>query len=118
MVPEGRQRLLGDVEGFCREVRPIEDRCYLERGFNDRLLPLARQYDCKRLSKRLSKLRAWRSRTGHKACSAGRRARLGPHLPRANASAGKATSIISRRKSSRPRSGPSASSVRKPAGLR
>jgi hypothetical protein len=34
MVPEGRQWLLGDVEGFCREVRPIEDRCYLERRFN------------------------------------------------------------------------------------
>ena len=81
MVPEGRQRLLGDVEGFCREVRPIEDRCYLERRFNDRLLPLARQYDCKRLSK----LRAWRSRTRHEACCAGRRARPGPHSRRATA---------------------------------
>ena len=51
MGPEGRLRPLGDVEGFSREVRPIEDRCYLERRFNDRLLPLARQYDCKCLSK-------------------------------------------------------------------
>jgi alkylation response protein AidB-like acyl-CoA dehydrogenase len=44
MGPEGRQRLSGDVEGFCREVRPIEDRCDLERRFNDRLPPPARQY--------------------------------------------------------------------------
>jgi hypothetical protein len=108
MVPEGRRRLMGDVEGFCREVRPIEDRCDLERRSNDRPLPLARQYDCKRLSKS----RAWRSRTRHEACCAGRRARPGPHSRRANASAGKARSIISRRKSSRPRSGSRASSVR------
>jgi hypothetical protein len=43
MGPEGRQRLLCDVEGFCLAIRPIEDRCYLERRFNDRLLPPARQ---------------------------------------------------------------------------
>lgn len=33
-----------DVEAFCRALRPIEDRCYLERRFNDRLLPLAKEH--------------------------------------------------------------------------
>jgi alkylation response protein AidB-like acyl-CoA dehydrogenase len=39
-----RDRLLQDVEGFCRALRPIEERCYLERRFNDRLVPLAREH--------------------------------------------------------------------------
>jgi alkylation response protein AidB-like acyl-CoA dehydrogenase len=40
-----RQRLLSDVDGFCRELRPVEDRCYHERRFNDQLVPLARKFD-------------------------------------------------------------------------
>ncbi len=39
-----RDRLLEDVETFCRALRPIEERCYLERRFNDRLVPLAREH--------------------------------------------------------------------------
>jgi alkylation response protein AidB-like acyl-CoA dehydrogenase len=39
-----RVRLLDDVEAFCRAIRPIEERCYLERRFNDALVPLAREY--------------------------------------------------------------------------
>src|SRR5438067_5906198 len=40
-----RERLLNDVEAFCRALRPIEERCYLERRFNDQLVPLAREHD-------------------------------------------------------------------------
>ena len=39
-----RDRLLEDVEFFCRALRPIEEKCYLERRFNDRLVPLAQQH--------------------------------------------------------------------------
>jgi alkylation response protein AidB-like acyl-CoA dehydrogenase len=39
-----RDLLLQDVEAFCRALRPIEEKCYLERRFNDRLVPLAREY--------------------------------------------------------------------------
>src|SRR5688500_18665947 len=39
-----RDRLLQDVEAFCRALRPIEERCYLERRFNDRIVPLAREH--------------------------------------------------------------------------
>lgn len=37
-------RLLEDVEAFCRALRPIEERCYLERRFNDQVVPLAREH--------------------------------------------------------------------------
>src|SRR5436305_10136390 len=36
-----RERLLQDVEAFCREIRPVEERCYLERRYNDRVFPAA-----------------------------------------------------------------------------
>src|SRR3954471_13735644 len=39
-----QEKLLGDVDAFCRTLRPIEERCYLERRFNDRLVPLAREH--------------------------------------------------------------------------
>jgi alkylation response protein AidB-like acyl-CoA dehydrogenase len=39
-----RDRLLQDVEAFCRALRPIEDRCYLEKRFNDRIVLLARDH--------------------------------------------------------------------------
>jgi alkylation response protein AidB-like acyl-CoA dehydrogenase len=41
---DGREKLLQDVESFCRQIRPIEDRCYYERRYNDQAVPLARQY--------------------------------------------------------------------------
>ena len=37
-----RDRLLQDVEAFCRALRPIEEQSYLTRRFNDRLVPLAK----------------------------------------------------------------------------
>src|SRR6516165_11585361 len=39
-----RDHLLQDVEAFCLALRPIEERCYLERRFNDRVVPLAREH--------------------------------------------------------------------------
>ena len=44
MEQAARDRLLQDVEAFCRALRPIEDQCYLERRFNDRIVPLAREH--------------------------------------------------------------------------
>jgi alkylation response protein AidB-like acyl-CoA dehydrogenase len=44
MESTDRDRLLLDVEAFCRALRPIEERCYLERRFNDRIVPLAREH--------------------------------------------------------------------------
>jgi alkylation response protein AidB-like acyl-CoA dehydrogenase len=39
------EQLSDDVERFCHAIRPIEERCYLERRFNDQLVPLAREYN-------------------------------------------------------------------------
>src|SRR3954470_20668420 len=44
MERTARVRLLQDIEAFCRALRPVEERCYLERRFNDRLVPLAREH--------------------------------------------------------------------------
>jgi alkylation response protein AidB-like acyl-CoA dehydrogenase len=44
MEPSERERLLQDVEAFCRALRPIEEQCYLQRRFNDRLVPLAHEH--------------------------------------------------------------------------
>lgn len=40
-----RDQLLRDVESFCREIRPIDELCYVEHRFNDQVLPLARKYN-------------------------------------------------------------------------
>jgi alkylation response protein AidB-like acyl-CoA dehydrogenase len=40
-----QERLLKDVEAFCRELRPIEEQCYLERRLNDQLVPLAQKHN-------------------------------------------------------------------------
>ena len=45
MSPSDREKLLADVEAFCQEVRPVEELCYVEHRFNDRVLPLARKHD-------------------------------------------------------------------------
>ena len=37
--------MLKDVDEFCKELRPIEDICYLEHRYNDQTIPLARKYD-------------------------------------------------------------------------
>ena len=40
-----REKLLADVTGFCEEVRPAEELCYLEHRFNDQAIGLARKYN-------------------------------------------------------------------------
>ena len=37
--------VLKDVDEFCKELRPIEDICYLERRYNDQLIQLAKKYN-------------------------------------------------------------------------
>ncbi|MEX0586762.1 MAG: acyl-CoA dehydrogenase family protein, partial [Pirellulales bacterium] len=38
------EAVLADVEGFCRELRPVEELCYVERRHNDQLIPLAAKH--------------------------------------------------------------------------
>jgi alkylation response protein AidB-like acyl-CoA dehydrogenase len=40
-----QDKLLADTEAFCREVRPVEELCYVEHRFNDQVIPLARQHN-------------------------------------------------------------------------
>jgi alkylation response protein AidB-like acyl-CoA dehydrogenase len=40
-----RDRILADVNAFCEELRPIEELCYVERRFNDELIPLAKKHN-------------------------------------------------------------------------
>ncbi len=37
--------LLADVEAFCKELRPIEELCYLEHRQNEQLVPLAKKHN-------------------------------------------------------------------------
>jgi alkylation response protein AidB-like acyl-CoA dehydrogenase len=39
------EAVLSDIKGFCEKLRPIEDVCYLEHKFNDRLIPLAKEFN-------------------------------------------------------------------------
>ena len=50
-----RDRLLQDVEAFCRALRPVEERCYLERRFKDHVVHLEREHGAPRG-------KGWRSR--------------------------------------------------------
>ena len=45
MLSADRQKLLADVEAFCREIRPVEELCYAEHKFNDQVVPLARKHN-------------------------------------------------------------------------
>jgi alkylation response protein AidB-like acyl-CoA dehydrogenase len=45
MSPAESAQLLADVEAFCQEIRPVEELCYVEHKFNDRVVPLARKYN-------------------------------------------------------------------------
>jgi alkylation response protein AidB-like acyl-CoA dehydrogenase len=45
MSPSDRDKLLADVEAYCDEIRPVEELCYAEHRFNDRVLPLAKKYN-------------------------------------------------------------------------
>jgi len=44
MTPAERTRLLDDVEAYGQEIRPVEELCYVERRFNDQIVPLGRKY--------------------------------------------------------------------------
>lgn len=37
--------MLRDVDEFCKELRPIEEVCYVEHTFNEQLVPLCRKYN-------------------------------------------------------------------------
>ncbi len=39
-VSEEQAIVLGQVDEICKEIRPIEDRCYLERRINDKVKPM------------------------------------------------------------------------------
>jgi alkylation response protein AidB-like acyl-CoA dehydrogenase len=39
------EKLLGEVDAFCQEVRPSEELCYAEHRFNDQAIPLARKHN-------------------------------------------------------------------------
>lgn len=39
-----RESFLRDVDEFCKELRPIEELCYVEHNFNDQLIPLCKKY--------------------------------------------------------------------------
>ncbi len=40
-----RDSFFHDVNEFCKELRPIEEVCYIEHKFNDQLIPLSRKYN-------------------------------------------------------------------------
>ena len=41
---EKAKKILGDVEAYCQELRPIEELCYLEHRFNEQVIELAKKY--------------------------------------------------------------------------
>ena len=45
MDKEEQASLLHDVVEFCKELRPVEEVCYVEHTFNEQLIPLCRKYN-------------------------------------------------------------------------
>jgi alkylation response protein AidB-like acyl-CoA dehydrogenase len=45
MTPAESRKLSADVEAFCREIRPIEELCYVEHRFNDQVVALGKKYN-------------------------------------------------------------------------
>src|SRR6516165_1498626 len=45
MTPAESRKLSADVEAYCREIRPIEELCYVEHRFNDQVVALGRKYN-------------------------------------------------------------------------
>ena len=41
---KARDEFLRDVDEFCKELRPIEEICYVEHKFNNELVPLCRKF--------------------------------------------------------------------------
>ncbi|HYB67823.1 MAG TPA: acyl-CoA dehydrogenase family protein, partial [Candidatus Acidoferrales bacterium] len=44
MKKEEQDSFFQDVNEFCKELRPIEEVCYIEHKFNDQLIPLCKKY--------------------------------------------------------------------------
>jgi alkylation response protein AidB-like acyl-CoA dehydrogenase len=44
-MPFDAAQLAADTEAFCQELRPHEELCYVERRFNDQLIPLAKKHN-------------------------------------------------------------------------
>lgn len=44
-MPFDAAQLAADTEAFCQELRPHEELCYVERRFNDQLVPLAKKHN-------------------------------------------------------------------------
>ncbi len=44
-MPFDATKLAADTEAFCQELRPHEELCYVERRFNDHLVPLAKKHN-------------------------------------------------------------------------
>ncbi len=42
---EASELLLKDVKDFCEKLRPLADVCYLEKRFNDQIIPLAKEFN-------------------------------------------------------------------------
>ena len=38
-------RVLADVEAFCKEIRSVEELCYVEHVYNDQAIPLAKKHN-------------------------------------------------------------------------
>ena len=45
MTAESNEKLLADVDAYCRELRPIEELCYVEHRYNEATVPLAKKYN-------------------------------------------------------------------------
>ncbi len=45
MDKDEQASLLHDVAEFCKELRPVEEVCYVEHTFNEQLIPLCRKYN-------------------------------------------------------------------------
>ena len=44
MKNKGHDKLFSDIEQFCNNLRPLEDICYLEHKYNDKLISLAKKF--------------------------------------------------------------------------
>ena len=45
MEKSSRDQFLRDVDEFCKELRPVEEICYVEHKFNDQLVALCRKHN-------------------------------------------------------------------------
>jgi alkylation response protein AidB-like acyl-CoA dehydrogenase len=45
MTSDSPEQLLADVDAYCRELRPIEELCYVEHRYNEQTVELAKKYN-------------------------------------------------------------------------